>query len=85
MHVEDMTNGVDRPQQAHELGIPAHGQPFGDLLTELVATRESTKQILAKYYVVSRSATALGRWRVLYKIARSKLYTAIPTYAKGMI
>ena len=49
MRIEEMTYGADRPQQAPEFGIPAHGLPFGDLLTELVATRERTTQTLAKY------------------------------------
>jgi DinB superfamily len=49
MRIEDMTYGADRPQQAPEFGIPAHGWPFGDLLTELTATRERTTQTLAKY------------------------------------
>jgi DinB superfamily len=49
MRIEDMTYGADRPQQAPEFGIPSYGRPFGDLLTELVATRERTTQTLAKY------------------------------------
>ena len=49
LRIEEMTYGADRPQQAPEFGIPAHGRPFGDLLTELVATRERTTQTLAKY------------------------------------
>jgi DinB superfamily len=49
MRLEDMTYGADRPQQAPEFGIPAHGRPFGDLLTDLAATRERTTQTLAKY------------------------------------
>ena len=49
MRIEDMTYGADRPQQAPEFGVPSHGRPFGDLLTELVATREHTKQTLARY------------------------------------
>jgi hypothetical protein len=49
MRIEAMTYGTDRPQQAPEFGIPAHGRPFGDLLRELVATRERTTQTLAKY------------------------------------
>jgi DinB superfamily len=47
--IEEMTYGADRPQQAPEFGMPAHGRLFGDLLTELVATRERTTQTLAKY------------------------------------
>lgn len=49
MRIEDMTYGADRPQQAPEFGIPAHGRLFGDLLTDLAATRKRTTQTLAKY------------------------------------
>jgi DinB superfamily len=49
MRIEAMTYGADRPQQAPEFGIPAHGRPFGDLLMELAATRERTTQTLARY------------------------------------
>lgn len=49
MRIEAMTYGADGPQQAPKFGIPAHGRPFGDLLTELAATRERTTQTLAKY------------------------------------
>jgi hypothetical protein len=49
MRLEAMTYGAERPQLAPEFGIPTHGRPFGDLLTELVATRERTKQTLARY------------------------------------
>jgi DinB superfamily len=49
MRVEDMEYAADRPQQAPEFGIPSPGRPLGDLLTELVATRERSKQTLAKY------------------------------------
>ena len=49
MRIEAMTYGADRPQQAPEFGIPAHGRPYGDLLTDLAATRERTTQTLAKY------------------------------------
>jgi DinB superfamily len=49
MGVEAMTYGADRPQQAPEFGIPAHGRPFDNLLTELIATRERTTETLAKY------------------------------------
>jgi hypothetical protein len=49
IRIEAMTYGADGPQQAPEFGIPAQGRPFGDLLTELVGTRERTTQTLAKY------------------------------------
>ena len=49
MRIEDMTYDADGPQQAPEFGIPVHARPFGDLLTELTATRERTTQTLTKY------------------------------------
>ena len=49
MCIEVMTYSADGPQHAPEFGIPVHGRPFGDLLTELAATRERTTQTLAKY------------------------------------
>jgi hypothetical protein len=49
MRVEDMQYAAERPQQAPEFGIPAHGRPILDLLTDLGATRERTKQTLARY------------------------------------
>jgi DinB superfamily len=49
MRIEDMTYGADRPQQAPAFGMPSHGRPLGDLLTELIATRERTRQTLARY------------------------------------
>jgi DinB superfamily len=49
LRVEDMQYAADRPQQAPEFGIPSPGRPIVDLLTELAATRDRTKQTLAKY------------------------------------
>jgi hypothetical protein len=49
LRIEEMTYGAAGPQQAPEFGIPAHGHPFVDLLTELAATRERTTQTLDRY------------------------------------
>jgi DinB family protein len=49
MRVEDMRYAADGPQQAPEFGIPSRGRPIVDLLTELAATRERTKETLTRY------------------------------------
>ena len=58
--VEDMQYAAERPQQAPEFGAPSPGRPVVDLLAELAATRERTKQTLAQYVGAAPSEL---RWK----------------------